>query len=150
MKIEGMFSGEAVSNYAICIDTYGHLGIKYASYKDENIRLLLKAMPDFEMVFSTFLKKPILLLEFNKILDICLSLFYKPYFDEFYERVKQCSDQISVIKKKYLIKQMLKYLADDMQYEIIVNRDMIDKSVREYYIEKGIYVKSKELLELIK
>ena len=42
------------------------------------------------------------------------------------------------------------YLADDIQYESIVNRDMIDKNVRDYYIEKGIYVKSKELLGLMK
>ena len=83
-------------------------------------------------------------------MDICLSLFYKPYFDDFYERMKQDYSRISVSKKKYLVKNMLMYLADDIQYESIVNRDMIDKNVRDYYIEKGIYVKSKELLGLMK
>lgn len=150
MKIEGIFSGEVLSGYAICLDTYGYLELKYASYRDENIKLLLKEMPNFEMVFSIFMNESIRLFKSNKILDICLSLFYKPYFDDFYDRVKQCSIQISVAKKKYLIKNMLKYLADDMQYEIIVSRNLIDNSLRDYYIEKDIYVKSKELLRLIK
>lgn len=83
-------------------------------------------------------------------MDICLSLFYKPYFDDFYDKIKQCSNQISVAKERHLIKYILKYLADDTQYEIIVNRDTIDKSIRAYYIENDIHAKSKELLELIR
>lgn len=150
MKIEGMFSGEELSGYSICIDTYGQLGLKYASYRDEHIKLFLKEMPNFEMVFSIFMNESIRIFKSNKILDICLSLFYKPYFDDFYARVKQSSIQMSFAKKKYLINNMLKYLADDMQYEIIVNRNLINNSLRDYYIEKDIYVKSKELLGLIK
>lgn len=149
MKIEGIFSDEVLSGYPICLDTYGYLGFKHASYIDEDIKLFLKEMPDFEMVFSVFMNKPIKLFN-NKILDICLSLFYNPYFDEFYDRVKQRFFQISFAKKKYLIKNMLKYLSDDFQYEGIVKRNLIDESLRDYYIEKDIYAKSKELLSLIK
>lgn len=82
-------------------------------------------------------------------LDICLSLFYQPYFIEFYEYVKLKKDTITANKKKFIIKNMLEYLADDMQFQIIVERDMIDKSVREYYIQKDIHKKSKELIELL-
>lgn len=149
-KIEGIFSGEVINNYSICIETYGQLGLKYASYRDEHIRLFLKEMPDFEMVFETFMSESIILFKSNRILDACLSLFYKPFYNEFYDRIKHCSNQISPAKKKYLIKYMLKYLADDMQYEIIVNRNMIDDNLRDYYIEKDIYVKSKELLGILK
>lgn len=144
-----MFTGEVISNYSICVDTYGYLGLKYASYKDEHINLLLKEMPDFDKVFSTFINESIMLFKCNMILDICLSLFYKPYFEEFYYKIKQCFNQISCLKKKYLKKNMLSYLADDMQYEIIVNRNLIDERLRDYYIEKKIYSKSKELLEII-
>ena len=54
MKIDGIFSGEILSGYPICLDTYGQLGLKYASYRDENIKLWSKEMPNFEMclVFS--------------------------------------------------------------------------------------------------
>lgn len=149
MKIEGIFTSEVISNYSICVDTYGYLGLKYASYRDENINLLLKEMPNFEMVFSTFINESIMLFRSNMNLDICLSLFYKPYFDDFYHKIKQCFNHISRLKKKYLKKNMLSYLADDMQYEIIVNRNLIDERLRDYYIEKNIYSKSKELLELI-
>ena len=48
-----------------------------------------------------------------------------------------------------MIQHMLNYLADDMQYEIIVKRDMIDHNVREYYIQKGIYEKSKEMIKIL-
>lgn len=150
MKIKGIFSSELLSDYAICLDTYGQLGLKYASYKDENIKLFLKEMPNFEMVFNVFMNESIIAFKSNKILDICLSLFYKPFFDDFYNKVKQHSIQIAVAKKKYLIRNMLKYLADDMHYEIIVSRNLIDNSLRDYYIEKDIYIKSNELLKLIK
>ena len=149
LKIEGVFSSKMLSDYPICIDTYGYLAVKHMSFMDENVKLLLKKMPDFETVFDTFVNKTIAGFIFNNILDVCLSLFYKPYFDEFYDKIKQCFNQISILKKKYLKKHMLEYLADDTQYEIIVKRKMIDKSVRDYYVEKGIYAKSKELLEVI-
>ncbi len=48
-----------------------------------------------------------------------------------------------------MIQNMLNYLADDMQYEIIVKRDMIDHNEREYYIQKGIYEKSKEMIKIL-
>lgn len=132
------------------MDTYGQLGLKYATYRDEHIMLYLKELPDFEMVFNIFMNESMFFLKTKKNIDICLSLFYKPYFDDFYNRIKQCSNQIKITKKKYLIKNMLKYLADDIQYEIIVNRNMINNDLRDYYIEKDINVKSKELLSLIK
>ncbi|MDE7105618.1 MAG: hypothetical protein K2O22_00455, partial [Anaeroplasmataceae bacterium] len=76
--------------------------------------------------------------------------FYRPYFNEFYEKIKACSNQMRIAKKKYLIKHMLKYLSDDIHYEIIVNRNLINNDLRDYYVEKDIYAKSKELLELLK
>ena len=85
----------------------------------------------------------------NKNLDICLSLFYDPYFNEFYNKIKQCYFQIGTRKKKYLIKNMLKYLADDIYYKIIVVMNAYGDRLSNYYIKKGIYAKSKELLRLI-
>ena len=150
MDIDGIFSGKTLSNYDICIDTYGYLGLKYSSYIDENVKLFLKKIPAFETVFDAFINEPIFMFKSNKNIDICLSLFYKPYFDEFYYRIIQNIGQLSVKKRKYLLKNMLDFLANDTQHEIIVNRNMINKSVRDYYIKKNIYTRSKELISLIK
>lgn len=85
----------------------------------------------------------------NKNLDICLSLFYNPYFNEFYNKIKQCYFQMGARKKRYLINNMLKYLADDIHYNDIVVMNLCGDRLSNYYIKKDIYAKSKELLRLI-
>lgn len=106
-------------------------------------------MPSFEEVLSTFMNESVKIFRSNKNLDICLSLFYNPYFNEFYNKIKQCYFQIGARKKKYLIKNMLKYLADDIYYKIIVVMNAYGDKLSNYYIKKDIYAKSKELLRLI-
>lgn len=44
---------------------------------------------------------------------------------------------------------MLKYLADDIYYKIIVVMNAYGDRLSNYYIKKDIYAKSKELLRLI-
>ncbi len=150
--INGIITDNNVPEGYVCFDTIPSIGIFYCSDVRNGtvVKTCVKDLPEFAEVYKHFVDCKIVSFFRNKQLDICLSLFYKPYFDDFYERMKQDYSRISVSKKKYLVKNMLMYLADDIQYESIVNRDMIDKSVRDYYIEKGIYVKSKELLGLMK
>ena len=154
MKIEGIFSSDTLNEYPICLDTYGYLGLKYTKNlmedDDKDMYLFLKKLPSFEEVFNIFMNESVKIFRSNKNLDICLSLFYNPYFNEFYNKIKQCYFQIGARKKKYLIKNMLKYLADDIYYKIIVVMNAYGDRLSNYYIKKDIYAKSKELLSLIK
>lgn len=153
MKIEGIFSSDTLNEYPICLDTYGYLGLKYTKNlmedDDKDMYLFLKKLPSFEEVFNIFMNESVKIFRSNKNLDICLSLFYNPYFNEFYNKIKQCYFQIGARKKKYLIKNMLKYLADDIYYKIIVVMNAYGDRLSNYYIKKDIYAKSKELLRLI-
>lgn len=153
MKIEGIFSSDTLNEYPICLDTYGYLGVKYTKNlmedDDKDMYLFLKKLPSFEEVFNIFMNESVKIFRSNKNLDICLSLFYDPYFDKFYNKIKQCYFQIGARKKKYLIKNMLKYLADDIYYKIIVVMNAYGDKLSNYYIKKDIYAKSKELLRLI-
>lgn len=153
MKIEGIFSSDTLNEYPICLDTYGYLGVKYTKNlmedDDKDMYLFLKKLPSFEEVFSTFMNESVKIFRSNKNLDICLSLFYDPYFNEFYNKIKQCYFQIGTRTKKYLINNMLKYLADDIHYNDIVVMNWCGDRLRNYYIKKDIYAKSKELLRLI-
>ncbi len=153
MKIEGIFSSDTLNEYPICLDTYGYLGLKYTKNlmedDDKDMYLFLKKLPSFEEVFNIFMNESVKIFRSNKNLDICLSLFYDSYFNEFYNKIKQCYFQIGTRTKKYLIKNMLKYLADDIHYEGIVVMNMCGDRLSNYYIKKDIYAKSKELLRLI-
>ena len=150
--INGIITDNNVPEGYVCFDTIPTIGIFYCSdvRNGTGVKTYVKDLPEFETVYKHFINCKIVPFFRNKQLDICVSLFYMPYFDVFYERIKQEHDRISLSKKKYLVKYMLMYLADDMQYESIVCRNLIDKNLRDYYIEKDIYVKSKELLKLIK
>ena len=118
MKIEGIFSSDTLNEYPICLDTYGYLGVKYTKNlmedDDKDMYLFLKKLPSFEEVFSTFMNESVKIFRSNKNLDICLSLFYDPYFNEFYNKIKQCYFQIGTRTKKYLINNIVTLLNNSL------------------------------------
>ncbi len=154
MKIKGKFSSKLLKEYPIKIPVYGFLGAKNADFDlrdGGNLFLFLKELPTFKTVFDTFIKRPIFFPFFTKRLDICLTLFCKPYFNEFYNEVKNCYKKISFLKKKYLMKYMLGYFGSDIHYKIVVIDDMVtEKDLKEFFIETDIHNKCKELIELLK
>lgn len=149
--INGIITDDHAPTGYVCFDTIPTIGIFYCSdvQNGSRVKTYIKDLPEFEEVYRHFINCKIVPFYRNKQLDICLSLFYKPYFDNFYYKIKKSFNKISYIKKEYLKKYMLNYLADDMRYEAIVNRKLIDESLKAYYIEKNIYSRSKELLKLI-
>ena len=155
-KIEGIITYEDIKGDYIVLEPYGKLASLYSVYDakggDITAKLYLRAMPSFDDVYNCFMSCSAWFLKMNKTQDICLSLFYNPFFTEFYERIKTDVNGIPKSRLNFLKNNMLNYLADEMQYKIIVEEM---KSLypspwfRNYYIEKDIYNKSKELLELL-
>ena len=87
------------------------------------------------------------LLKMNERQDICLSLFYNPYFEEFYNRFKNDVQNIPNNRLRFLKRYLLLELSDDNKYGGVIEKDMRD---RDYFIEHDIYNKCKEMLSLIK
>jgi len=78
-------------------------------------------------------------------------LFYNPYFSEFYTILKKESKIIPLHRKKFLINYLLKYLADSSTKEIITDQSIvIDGQCREIYTNQDMYLKSNELLKILK
>lgn len=150
--INGIITDYNVPKGYECFDTIPTIGMHYSSdiRNGTDVKTCVESMPEFEEVYKLFLDCKIFPIFRNKKLDICLSLFYKPFFDEFYEKFKQDYRNISASKKKFLAKYLLTYLSSEVHYKIIVEESFLGKEKRDYYIEKDIYVKSKELLKLIK
>lgn len=86
----------------------------------------------------------------NKQLDICLTLFFSPYFDEFYKEVLNHSSKIPSRHRKYLTKNLLFWLSSAVYYNIVYQTyAFCDSSTKDHFIKKDIYNKSKELIELL-
>lgn len=146
--IKGIITDHNIPEGYLVFDTLPTIGIFYSSdsRNGTDVKTCVKELPDFEEVYNYFLECKTFSFIFHKKLDICLSLFYQPYFDEFYKKVKQSYLKISTFKKKYLIKHMLKYFSGIWMIEA----EIIPQTAKDYYLEKDIYNKSKELLELLK
>lgn len=145
--IDGFIADTEIAGEYIVLDLYGKLGFSYSvSYIDSNPKLYLKSMPSFDEVYANFMSHKICFLKINLQQDMCLSLFYNPYFEEFYDRVKTDIMKISKNRLKFLRKYLLAYLADPIQFKAKMYYNTPEKK---YFIEHNIYDKSKELIDLI-
>lgn len=157
-KIEGIISdqiSDIESREYIVLHTYNKMKIKYSHYNEfvpntyNDPQLYIKVLPSFNEVYETFMLHNESFLFHKKTQDICLSLFYNPYFNEIYEMIKKDYKHIPKSKLNILTKHLLSCLADPIQYKIIVEQNMYEKSpTRAYYIDKDIFKKSNELLKL--
>ena len=134
--IDGFISDKVIEGEYIVLTTYSKLGFAYSiSYRDAVSQVFLKKLPSFMEVYNYFMSCKSQLLKINKSQDICLSLFYNPYFSEFYSKLKTDIGNISKNRLKAIRRLLLAYLADPIQYKNIVNFDMADK---EHYIKYNI------------
>ena len=131
--------------YNIELETYGILGFAYASYMDSSPKLYLKTLPSFNECINYFLNASAPFLKINKKQDICLSLFYNPYFNEFYTTVKKYGSQFRKGRKKFLIKYLLSYLADPIWFKIYC----IDE-IREHFLKYNSFNRSQEMIDILK
>ena len=150
--IDGLITDGEVEKSYISFDTPGVLGFHYSSdaLSGTNVRTYIRSLPSFEDVYYCFLACNDSIFKRNKTQDICLSLFYQPYFTEFYERFKQDVTTWSKERKRAIKKYLLEYLASDAHYKGIMEFDVGGQSLRQFYIEKDICNKSQELMRLMK
>ena len=150
MKIEGTFSSENLFGYKQFL-AFPKLGERYMPAEKfvkgiGELWLYIKEVPSFETVYNKFMNQIIPCLGINKQQDICLSLFYDPYFDDFYKKVEQFYTEIANNRKRFLIKNFLNFLADETTFKIFLEVDSKDK---ENYFQKDMFNKSKQLLNLL-
>lgn len=131
--------------YDIELETYGILGFVYASYMDSSPKLYLKTLPSFNECVDYFLHASAPFLKINKRQDICLSLFYNPYFNELYTIVKEQGRQFPKGRKKFLIKYLLSYLADPIWLKLT----FVDE-IREHFLKYNSFNRSQEMIEILK
>lgn len=163
--MESIITDKTNCEYPIQLETYLFLAITYSSNTAEvvsnmdayasnvngQVKLYLKELPSFEEVFALFLSTKCPIFKTNKQLDVCLSLFFNPYFDEFYKQVRDQASEIPQKHRKYLTKNLLFWLSSAVYYNIVYKTDVFcENSTKDYFIKKDIYIKSKELLGLIK
>lgn len=150
MKIEGTFSSENLFGYKQFL-AFPKLGERYMPAEKfikgiGELWLYIKEVPSFETVYNKFMNQIIPCLGINKQQDICLSLFYDPYFDDFYKKVEQFHTEIANNRKRFLKKYFLNFLADETTFKIFLEVDSKDK---ENYFQKDMFNKSKQLLNLL-
>lgn len=131
--------------YNIELETYGTLGFAYASYMDSSPKLYLKTLPSFNECINYFLNASAPFLKINKKQDICLSLFYNPYFNEFYTTVKKYGSQFPKGRKKFLIKYLLSYLADPTLLVPPCSEEII-----EHFSKYNSFNRSQEMIDILK
>lgn len=150
MKIEGTFSNENIFGYKRFL-VYPKIGERYMAAEKfvkgiGELYLYIKEVPSFETVYNKFMSQKIPCLGISKQQDICLSLFYDPYFDNFYKKVEQFYGGIANNRKKFLMKYFLTFLADEATLKMFLETDSKDK---ENYFRKDMFNKSKQLLNLL-
>lgn len=150
MKIKGTFSSENLFEFKQFL-VYPKIGERYMSAEKfikgtGELYLYIKEVPSFEKVYNTFMRQRTPFCGFNKQQDICLSLFFDPYFDEFYEKIGQVYGEIGINRKKYLIKHFLSFLSDEVTLKIFL---FVDSKYKEHYLKKDMFNKSKKLLNLL-
>jgi hypothetical protein len=150
-EIKGFITDKEVFGDYIVFDVFGYLGFWYSSdiHNGTDVKVYLEEKLSFDDVYSNFMKYRFWGLKFNKKQDICLSLFYNPYFTEFYERVKKDILMISKNRLRFIKCFLLKYLADSTYLQDAVENGMVSELTKNYCIEKDIFNRSKELLSLI-
>lgn len=151
-KINGFFSDKIIEDGYMNFNSLASIGFFYSSdiRNGTNVRVYLKELPKFDVLYDFFLSSNKNIFFRNKNLDICLSLFYDPYFLEFYNRLKSDIELniISLKNLKYIKKYMLDYLANPYHFHSIVEENLCGDDLRNYYKEKDLFNKSKELLNL--
>lgn len=157
-QIEGFISdqinNDEIGEYVV-YRTYRKMMTKYSHYDEldpktyKEPQLYIKEVPSFDETYEMFMSYNSLNLTKNRAQDICLSLFYNPYFEEIYDKIRKNYKNIPKNKLRYLAKKLFECLADPVQYRIIVEINIFDKPTKNYYIEKDIFNKSNELLKLI-
>lgn len=146
-SIDGFISDKKIKGNYLVYDTYGKIGFAYSvSYMDAEPKVYLKNLPNFENIYQYFLSCNSLFLKLNEKQDICLSLFYKPYFEEFYEKIKVDFKNISKNRRYVLKKFLLADLANPFFYKLILKKVTKDC---EYYLQHDIFKKSNELLQIL-
>lgn len=149
-KINGKITDKIMTDDYLSFECMAQIGFNYSSdvRSGTNVRTYIKAMPTFSEVYDCFMNSKIILNLRNKQVDICLSLFYDPYFYEICSKIK-ADKNISTKKAKYLIKHLLTYLANPYHYKAIVDEGLCGEQIREFYIKNDFYNKSKELIALL-
>lgn len=150
MVIEGFFSDKQIDNGYIKLDTCLKVGLAYISAENfilgnDGGYLYLKKIPDFDDVYNYFMSCRSCFLKLNKKQDICLSLLYNPYFEEFYLKLKTDRANIPHNRLNFLKKYLFNDLADPILNKVIMDHNMTPK---EYLIEHDTFNKSNEILKL--
>ena len=113
---------------------------------NSNVYLFVKDLPSFNTVYDYFLSCKVPFLKINKQQDICLSLFYDPYFNEFYKEIIKDSKSIPEHRKNFLIKYLLSSLSDPIQYQIINQYCDVEKK---HFLKYDLFNRSKELMQIL-
>jgi hypothetical protein len=152
-KICGVLTDKSSKSGRLVLSTYGYLGFWYSSdiHNGTSVKLNLNELPKFQYVYDFFMSRRFFGLKLDKSQDICLSLFFNPYFDEFCEYMEGNICTISMSRLRFLVKHFFQPLADTAQYKLIVEDDAVeDKFLRSWYLQKNIQTRSLKLIELIK
>ena len=150
MIIDGVITDTKPVGEFIQLNICPKIGLKYISAKNfvigSNVFLFIKEIPPFDAVYEYFLSCSAPLLKMNKKQDICLTLFYDPYFNEFYEAIINNVNNISKNRKNFIIKYLLSYLADPLKYQVISELNTAEK---EHYLKYDLFNRSKKLIQLL-
>lgn len=150
--IDGFITDEEIINGDYYVfETPAEIALLYCSdiRCGTEVRTYIRNLPSFDEVYECFINCKRVFIKKNRIRDICLSLFFQPYFSEFYDRVKSDKNILSKYQKKLLKKYLLNHFASEIHCKAIMDFDFVRKELKQWYIEKDIYKKSIELLALL-
>ena len=120
-------------------------------YRDSEPHVFLPKTVSFEDLWKIFLKKKTLILNigqirFCEIIDCCISLFYNPFFPDFYQKFKTDYNTISKRKIRIIYKHLLRYLVN-LKDRFVFGDVLV--SGYTFYQENSVYTKCNELINLI-